>query len=119
MNIDAINRHLCPKDPIDFDGPGAAMKLAWFWTAQEIWADRAFDADVRPVFAAALKKAWPHVQMMRESLRRQRAAATNERVRELQRQRDMLQNKPFGVSISGEQARIDAQIEREIRGIAA
>jgi hypothetical protein len=111
MNIDAINRHLCPSQPLDWFAPGAAMKLAWFWTAQELWRERDFTTDGRAVCAAKLKAAWDHVKRHQNYTRRNEAAANDIRVRALMIEREQLQNKSFGVSIADEQRRIDARID--------
>jgi hypothetical protein len=111
MNIDAINRQLSPARPIDWFAPGAAMQLAWFWTAQELWSDRDFTSNARALFSAKLAKAWAHVKTQRRWLQRQAAARTDARVQALLARRDRLQNQPFSISIRAEQNSIDAQID--------
>lgn len=117
MNIDAINRHLCPSQPLDWFAPGAAMRLAWFWTAQELWRARDFTTDGRRVCASNLKAAWDHVKRHQQSVRRSELAATDIRVRALMIERAQLQNKSFAISIADEQRRIDAKIDAIIDSI--
>ena len=95
---------------IDFEAPGAAMRLAWKWTAQELWSARKFGTDHSAIFAKALRTAWMHVKMVRDNRRRARMAEGNERIRQLNEERKMLQNKSFRLSIGIEQDRIDAEI---------
>lgn len=95
---------------IDFDAPGAAMRLAWKWTAQELWAARKFGTDHRDMFARLLRQAWVHVKMLRENRRRARAAVNDARIADLKQQKVLLQNRPFGMSIQADVARIDAEI---------
>jgi hypothetical protein len=95
---------------IDFDAPGAAMRLAWKLTAQELWSAREFDTDHRDLFARLLKTAWAHVKMIRETRRKAAAAAKDERVQQLQAERRLLDNRSFRYPIADEQRRIDAQI---------
>lgn len=96
---------------IDFEAPGAAMRLAWKWTAQELWAARKFDTDHSGLFARLLRQAWVHVKMLRENQRRARAAADNLRINELRQQKALLQNRSFGMSIREDEARINAEIQ--------
>lgn len=102
---------------IDFDAPGAAMRLAWKWTAQELWADRKFDTDHSAIFTEALSTAWAHVKMIREHRRRARAIENNPRVLRLREEYDMLQNRSFRYSIREEQERINAEIKSIIDSI--
>jgi hypothetical protein len=95
---------------IDFEAPGAAMRLAWKWTAQELWAARKFDTDHSAIFAKALREAWVHVKKMREQRRRADAVKNNPRIIELQKQKDMLQNRSFAMSIREDEQRINAEI---------
>lgn len=99
---------------IDFEAPGAAMRLAWKWTAQELWSARKFDTDHSDLFARLLRQAWVHVKMLRENRRRARAAVDNLRINELRQQKALLQNRSFGMSIREDEARIDAEIARII-----
>lgn len=111
MNIDTINRHLSPRQPLDWFSNGAAMQLAWFWVAQELWRDRDFTTDARPLCAAKLKAAWDHVKAHRRWVLRNLAAAEDVRVRALMIEREQLQNRPWAVNIAVEQAAIDARID--------
>lgn len=95
---------------IDFSSPSAAMRLAWYWTARDLWSARKFDTDHRALFAAQLRAAWDHVRMVRENMRRAHRAKTDARIKSLRAQRDLLENKPFSQSIRAEQQRIDAEI---------
>jgi len=95
---------------IDFAAPSAAMRLAWLWTAQELWSLRKFDTDHTELFAAKLRAAWAHVRMIRDNLARSRRAKNDARIQSLRAQREMLENRPFTQSIRAEQQRIDAEI---------
>jgi hypothetical protein len=94
----------------DFEAPNAAMRLAWFWTAQELWGARQFDTDHRDLFGRLLRQAWVHVKMLRNNRRQARAAVDHPRIIELKQQKAMLQNRSFGMSIREDEARIDAEI---------
>ena len=96
---------------IDFDAPGAAMRLAWKWTAQELWSARKFDTDHTAIFARLLRTAWVHVKMTRQNRRRARAIENDPRILRLREEYAMLQNRSFRYSIREEQARINAEIQ--------
>lgn len=110
MKYDTIIRHT-EATAIDFDAPGAAMRLAWKWTAQELWSARKFDTDHVAIFARFLRTAWVQIKMMRENRRRANLARGNERVQQLNEQRKMLQNKSAMISIRAEEQRIDDKIQ--------
>ena len=100
------------RERVDFDAPNAAMRLAWIWTAQELWTRRLYDADHKHMFARHLRTAWTHVKMPRENARKAKLARADQRIRDLNEQRKMLQNKSFMISINAEQSRIDAEIRQ-------
>ena len=102
---------------IDFDAPGAAMRLAWKWTAQELWSARNFDTDHSAIFARFLRTAWAHVKMIRQNRRRARAIENDPRVLRLREEYAMLQNRSFRYSIREEQDRINAEIQSIIDSI--
>ena len=86
------------------------MRLAWKWTAQELWSARKFDTDHVVIFARFLRTAWVQIKMMRENRRRANLARGNERIQQLNEQRKMLQNKSAMISIRAEEQRIDDEI---------
>lgn len=96
---------------IDFEAPGAAMRLAWKWTAQELWSARKFDTDHSAIFAKALRTALVHVKKIRSNRRRARAIENDLRVLRLREDYDMLQNRSFRYSIRDEQERINREIQ--------
>lgn len=102
---------------IDFNAPSAAMRLAWKWTAQELWSMRKFGTDHSAIFAKALRMAWVHVKKMREIARRSQAAASHPRIIELKREKELLQNRSFGMSIRQDEDRINAEINSIIASL--
>lgn len=97
---------------IDFEAPGAAMRLAWLWTAQEMWSAREFDTDNSGLFARHLRTAWVHVKMVRNNRRRANALRNDPRIKALNEQKAMLQNRPFETTIREEEHRINAEIAK-------
>jgi hypothetical protein len=96
---------------IDFDAPGAAMRLAWKWTAQELWSARQFGTDHSALFARLLRTAWVHVKMTRQNRRRAHAIENDPRILRLREEYAMLQNLSLRMSIREEQERINAEIQ--------
>lgn len=102
---------------IDFNASNAAMRLAWKWTAQELWSLRKFGTDHGAIFAKALRMAWAHVKKMRDIARRSQVAENHPRIIELKREKDLLQNRSFAMSIRHDEGQINAEINAIIASL--
>lgn len=103
MNIASIERILATKT--DFDATGAAMRLAWIWTAQSLWQQCKYGTDHRALFAENLRKA--HAQVA--AVRARKAKANDPRLLALKAERDALWSKPLGIEITQRLNRISAE----------
>lgn len=106
MNLASIDRILAPKDRLDFSAKGAAMRLAWTWTAQTLWQQCKYNTDHRALFAENLSKASAQVKAVRARM----AKMADPRIAALNAERDALWSKPLGVQIGPRLDQINAEI---------
>jgi hypothetical protein len=109
MKLDTVIRLTSP-EAIDFAAKGAAFKLAWRWTAQELWSARKFGTDHRALFAQKLRAAHADVAQTRRRQRQAEAAAADPRVAALLHEQGMLYFKPFEQGIIQRLNQINAEI---------
>ena len=120
MRIETITRlQAAGFPPEQYQERGAAMRLAWRRVANAHWTARDFGAVRRDLFAQYLKEAHAQVKMARKNAAKLEAAKKDHRVLALRKQRDMLENKSFSVSIRAEQERIDNEINQIINAVEA
>lgn len=109
MKLDAVIR-LTSTCGIDYHSKGAALKLAWVKTAQDLWSARTFGTDHRALFALKLREAHVHVGQVRRHDRQAQLAKSDPRIAALMAERDMLYCAPFGVVIAPRLNQIAAEI---------
>lgn len=108
MNADTINRIM--QAPIDYDAPGAAMRLAWNKIARDQWSRRDFTPVTPSMLSASLRFAWGTVKMIRDNRRKAALANQDPDIHRLRVQRSLLFNKPFRMPIENDLRRIDREI---------
>lgn len=115
MKKETIIRLTNSHEAIDFQAPGAAMRLAWYWVAQELWSRRVFDLDRKGtmiLLGIKLQEAHRHVNQTRAY--QARVARAEEKfgpeLARLRQERRDLDMKPFGVRIEPLQREIDQRV---------
>lgn len=109
MYFETMERLTSSREPLDYQAPGAAMRLAWIWLAKDLWSRRDFTRhDERELFAMHLRHAHKHVAKTRENLRK--IAAAEPQVKALREKRAMLENRSNKMSIRRDHDEIDRQI---------